>query len=305
VIAQGRVGIHARRRPRLPPRARLLLAISVVLIGLGVAVWLWVRDSPLVAIEHVTVTGETGPDASEIRFALQAAARTMTTLDVDMAALRNAVAPYPVVRDLQVSTHFPHGIRIRVIEQTPVAVAVVGDQTVPVAADGTLLRDVLASPSLPLISGRVTQAGGRVSGRDARAAVALLVAAPEQMLRRVSQVTNDPSHGLVAQLRGGPSVYFGDASRLAAKWAAASAVLADPGSAGAAYIDVTDPGRPAAGAGTDQAGAAAATSTATSGATSTATSGATSTAASGTTSTTTVTSSGPPASSSTSTTPTP
>jgi hypothetical protein len=34
-----------------------------------------------------------------------------------------------------------------------------------------------------------------------------------------------------------------------AKWAAATAVLAEPTSAGASYIDVTDPSRPAAGVG--------------------------------------------------------
>ena len=54
-------------------------------------------------------------------------------------------------------------------------------------------------------------------------------------------------HGLVAQIRSGPSLYFGDASGARAKWLAASAVLADPGSAGSVYIDVTDPMRPAAG----------------------------------------------------------
>jgi hypothetical protein len=50
------------------------------------------------------------------------------------------------------------------------------------------------------------------------------------------------------QLRSGPSVYFGDSADLDAKWLAATEVLADPGSAGASYIDVTDPSRPAAGA---------------------------------------------------------
>ena len=38
-----------------------------------------------------------------------------------------------------------------------------------------------------------------------------------------------------------------DTSGLAAKWRALIAVLADPGSGGATYIDVSDPQRPAAG----------------------------------------------------------
>jgi hypothetical protein len=42
-------------------------------------------------------------------------------------------------------------------------------------------------------------------------------------------------------------VIFGDATRLRAKWAAASRVLADLEASGASYVDVRLPGRPAAG----------------------------------------------------------
>jgi cell division protein FtsQ len=42
-------------------------------------------------------------------------------------------------------------------------------------------------------------------------------------------------------------VYFGDTGDLQEKWANAEKVLVDPGAAGASYVDVSDPGRPAAG----------------------------------------------------------
>ena len=79
----------------------------------------------------------------------------------------------------------------------------------------------------------------------------LLAAAPYRLLSKVGDVSDGAAHGLVAQLRDGPSIYFGDSAQLPAKWNAAAAVLADAGSAGAVYIDVTDPNRPAAGAGSD------------------------------------------------------
>jgi cell division septal protein FtsQ len=139
-------------------------------------------------------------------------------------------------------------MRIRVIEQVPVAAIVVGGHTIAVAGDGTLLHDVVPSASLPMIPLRVPPGGPRLSEPEALQAVAVLAAAPFQLLGRISQVTTVPSHGLVAQLRNGPSVYFGDTTRLPAKWVAVAAVLADSGSAGALYIDVTDPERPAAGA---------------------------------------------------------
>ncbi len=53
--------------------------------------------------------------------------------------------------------------------------------------------------------------------------------------------------GLTVAMRDGLLVYFGDASRPHAKWLALAAVLADSSSAGADYVDVRLPERPAAG----------------------------------------------------------
>ena len=79
----------------------------------------------------------------------------------------------------------------------------------------------------------------------------MLAAAPYQLLSKVQLASSDSTHGLVVQLRNGPRVYFGGADRLGAKWDAVAAVLAAPSSAGAAYIDVSDPARPVAGIGAD------------------------------------------------------
>ena len=245
------------RRRRVGRRTRLSLLCLAVLLALLGASWLWFRDSSLVAVDHVTVRGETGLDSGQIRSALIAAARNMTTLDVRMGRLRTAVAPYPVVRDLKVSAQFPHGMRIEVIERSPVGAVLVGGRSLAVAGDGTLLYDVPVPSSLPVIPLPVPPGGKRVTDGRGRDEVALLAAAPQPLLAKVSQVSTDGSHGLVAQIRGGPSVYFGAATQLQAKWVSAAAVLADPGSAGAQYIDVTDPQRPAAGAATSQAPASA------------------------------------------------
>ena len=78
-------------------------------------------------------------------------ARTMSTLDVQLGRLRRAVAPYPVVKDIRVTTKFPHSMRIEVIENVAVGAIDIGGQKVAVAPDGTLMRDVAVSPSLPTI----------------------------------------------------------------------------------------------------------------------------------------------------------
>jgi cell division protein FtsQ len=228
---------------------RLTLVVALALGGLLFGAWMWLRDSSLVAVSQVTITGETGPEAGAIRSALRAAARNMTTLDVHMGQLQSAVAPFPQVRHVRVHTVFPHRMVIQVIEQRPVGILQVAGRSVPVASDGTILPAVVVSSALPAIPLSVFPGGRHLHEGRAADAVALLAAAPDQLLSKLSQVTTVSGHGLVAQLRSGPSIYFGDAARLSAKWVAATEVLADPGSAGAAYIDVSDPARPAAGAG--------------------------------------------------------
>jgi cell division protein FtsQ len=257
-MARGLPSARRVRRRRLSrPRwvGPRLLVVMLVLAALAAGGWVWLRNSSLVAVRRVTIAGVSGPDAGQIRSALRSAAQTMTTLNVRLGALRTAIAPYPVVKHLQVSTNFPHGLRIDVVEQVPVAMISVGTSQVPVSADGTLLRDanLTGAGALPTIAVDVAPGGGRVGGA-ALDEVRLLAAAPYAFLGRVSQASSDPAHGLIAQLRNGPKLYFGVGSQLSAKWAAVTAVLAAASSAGADYIDVTNPSRPAAGSGSDTAG---------------------------------------------------
>jgi cell division protein FtsQ len=246
-------------RPRLPLRSRLgrrLLIVAVLLGALLLGGWLWLRDSSLVAVTKVTVTGATGPDAAAIRTALVGAARSMTTLDVNMSRLHSAVSPFPVVSEVRATTQFPHGMRIRVIERPPVAMVSVAGRNIAVAGDGTLLHDMSLSAPLPVIPLTVPPGGPRLTGQALQSA-RLLSAAPDALLPKIAQISTEADHGLVAQIRGGPRIYFGSGSSARAKWLAASAVLADPGSVGATYVDVTDPVRPAAGGGSTSGSAAA------------------------------------------------
>ncbi len=244
--------IVAKGRVRL--RVWLVVGAVATLVLVGGA-WVWLRDSSFVAVKRVTVTGVSGPEAGPIRQALGLAAHNMTTLDVHLGQLRTAVAPYPVVKGLKVSTQFPHGMRIHVIEQLPVGAVLAGGQTIAASADGTLLHDV-PTGSLPTVPLPSLPGGSRITDQAALDALALLAATPQRLEARISQVTTTSPHGLVVQLRSGPAIYFGAPSEFGAKWVAATEVLAAPSSAGAAYIDVTDPARPAAGVGAEALAAA-------------------------------------------------
>ena len=193
------------------------------------------------------VSGVRGPNADAIDAALLGAARRMSTLDVHVGALRAVVAPFRVVRDLQVSPSFPHGLQIHVIEQLPVAALAVGSARTAVAADGVVLGPALLSGSLPTVTARSEPvAGEHVHDANLIGALSVLGAAPAPFAKLVLRAFNGP-RGLTLAMRGGLIVYFGDASRPHAKWLSLARVLADQSSAGASYVDVRLPERPAAG----------------------------------------------------------
>jgi cell division protein FtsQ len=209
--------------------------------------WLWFRGSSFVAVESVRVSGVHGADAPQIEAALTAAARRMSTLEVDTAVLRAAVASYPVVSGVRVSTGFPHALRIDVIEQPPVAAIDVGGAKTAVAADGVVLGAAHVSGSLPTLAATIQLSPGeQVHNATLLAALHVLGAAPKPLAKDVQSVYSG-SKGLTLVLSGGVRAYFGDATRPHAKWISLARVLADSSSAGASYVDVRLPERPAAG----------------------------------------------------------
>ena len=223
----------------------LLLAL---LIGVPLAVggWRWLRTSSLVSVDRVQVTGLHGPDAHEIERALVTAGKRMTTLDVNHRALLAAVEPYHLVRSLTVSTSFPHGLRIDVVEQPPVATLNVSGAQTAVAADGAVFGPALVSASLPTVTGAYEPpAGGIVHDASLVAELEVLGAVPRPLAPFLARAFEGP-RGLTIVMRDGLEAYFGDASRAHAKWLALAVVLSDSSSAHSSTVDVRTPERPAA-----------------------------------------------------------
>lgn len=248
-------GSWARERrfvmPRLLPRRLRSLhtvALVFVVVGIGWLGWTWYRASSFVKVEHVTVTGVSGPYVVQIRRALTTAALSMTTLNMQISKLENAVSGYPYVRSLTVTRHGAHAVAISVAEQIPVAMVNIGGSGEVVDGSGELLPNTTIPhgvlPTVPISS---APDGNEITAKGARGAIAVLAAAPYSLLSRVESATSSVNHGVILQLRNGPQIYFGPTDDLRAKWTATTSVLQDHGSAGAAYIDVSDPQRPAAG----------------------------------------------------------
>lgn len=228
-------------------RRRVVAAFLVTAVLTAVYLF-WFRNSSIVRVERVQVTGlSSAPDAPRLRSALTQAAQGMTTLHVDQARLEQVVAGAPVVRAITVTPDFPHGLVIRVTENRPVALLATGGHNVPIAADGTLLQGVDASTTLPTIRTTAQPAGRRLGAGPALDRVTVAAAAPPALLPKIASITIQPGKGFVAQLSDGPAIWLGGFARIDEKWAAAAAVLAQQSSQGADYVDVRLPERPVAG----------------------------------------------------------
>jgi cell division protein FtsQ len=243
VRALGAVRVH-RPSPKVQRRALIAAAVLAAVTSLYM---FWFRDSSFVSVERVTVTGLETKDAAKLRQALTLSARSMTTLHVRQDKLMDAVSGYPVVRELKVTSDFPHALRIQVIQHVPAAIALSHGLRIPVAGDGTLLRGVPVQGSLPTIHVKGALPGERLRDPGDLREAHVLGGAPAELRGRLDRVTDDPDQGLSVQMRDGPELIFGDATQVRAKWAAAARVLADPSAAGATYLDLRIPGRVAAG----------------------------------------------------------
>ena len=233
--------MRSRRRLRI---ALLCALVAVPILG---GAFMWLRHSSFVAVQHVRIAGAHGRQAGAIEGALTEAARGMSTLDVNTGELKAAVARFPEVAAVHATASFPHSMRIVVVERTPVAALLVGGTRIAVGADGVALGAGAATSSLPTVADDIAPPSGeRADNPLVLQALAVLGAAPHAIEHFIERAYFS-SRGLTVAMRSGLLVYFGDASRPHAKWLALAAVLSDPSSASALYVDVRTPERAAAG----------------------------------------------------------
>lgn len=122
-----------------------------------------------------------------------------------------------------------------------------GDDAVGVSADGVLLT-WLPPPeegTLPQLPVSEIPKGGRLAG-PALEQARVLGGAPAPIRPCIAGSFYGES-GVDVELRSGIELRFGDATRLAEKWRAAVAELANPSITTLDYVDLHSPGRPAVG----------------------------------------------------------
>jgi cell division protein FtsQ len=244
-------------RSRRPLRWRYRIAIAIVaLVALGCGYLFWFRDSSLVAVSDVEVVGVTGPEREQIVAELTRVGERMTTLHADREQIERAATRFATVESVSVDPNFPHGLRIEIVERPPRLIASAGGEQVPIAADGTVLAGVAApEDGLPVLEVEQVPASGSLTGEPLEQAL-VLGAAPAPLRPLIEDVKLGDDYGVEVTLRGEIPVRFGTGDRVAEKWSAAAAVLADPKLTTATYVDVRVPERPAVGGAATSAPAA-------------------------------------------------
>jgi cell division protein FtsQ len=237
------------RLARLSVRALRNRGVLVVLFAaaLFAAYTFWFRDSSLVAVKTVKVSGiGKGKLDAQLAEALTHAGRGMTTLDASQAELVKVARPYPSVQAVSIDPTFPSTLNVRVTKRTAVALIGEGSGAVGVAEDGRVMRGVPVGrdrlPRLPLTS---APKGSWVGGPVLEQAE-MLGGAPKPLLRYVDHTFNAES-GIGVELDGGVDLLFGTAGNAGQKWEAAAAVLSDPELGPLDYVDLSVPRRPAVG----------------------------------------------------------
>jgi cell division protein FtsQ len=222
-------------------RLRVLLVLAGVVIAAGAA--FLVIDSPFLDVDRVTVRGTHALTADDIRAAARVHKHS-ALLFVDTGAVAHRVEQLPWVEHASVARQWPGTVRISVTEYQPVAWAHDGNRVVLFAANGRAIARVDAAPggTTEVRGVRVLPADGQLlAPPDATRVVTQL---PPDLARRVGAI-DVGGNGLALVLKTGGDIRLGNADDIAAKAAAALAVLQSH-TTGACfqYLDVSTPSTP-------------------------------------------------------------
>ena len=145
--------------PRPPARFVVIAAAVLAVLAGG---WLWLRDSPLVGVRQVTVTGADGPEAAQIRRAARGGRGADMTHPPRPDGTRCARRwrAFPIVKDVRVHPSPPASPAHRIIEHEAVGAVLDGGRRVP------RRRRRPAAPGAPAGSLPARDGQGRARGRS-------------------------------------------------------------------------------------------------------------------------------------------
>jgi cell division protein FtsQ len=232
---------------RLAP-SRRSVAVGFALIAVAAGVYAVARQSSAFAVGRVEVDGAPADVQKQVRRAVASVVGT-NLLALDGAALERRVEALATIRSAAYDRAFPHTLRIHVVPEVPVAVLHRGRETWLVSARGRVMSRIPNLTFGALARIWVPRAA------DVEPGAILAPASGGTVARTLALATRFPARiktaslvqgRLVFRLRSGLALELGEPTDVRLKLASARRALAQL-PAGAAYVDVSVPGRPVAG----------------------------------------------------------
>jgi cell division protein FtsQ len=233
--------------------AAVACALVAGIVELG---YLWLKSSGVFVLQSVAVRGGTESDRVAVRDAVARAAAGRSLLQISASDVASAIESVPTIRVASVDRDFPHTLRVHVVPERAVALAVgTGKYRSVVASSGRVLRVFDAHEAVPALPRVWTTPndrpipGGSIHRPEIRAALEALAARPPDFRAKVANVKVEPERGIVMRLNGGLDIVLGPPLALHDKLRAAAWVLrhypTKDDRAALIYADVSAPNRPA------------------------------------------------------------
>ena len=247
-----------RRRPASPgPRARASAIAGNRLVRL-VTYWavitfalllllLWIVSGPLLGISTVAVQGYTGKQQAAVQQTAELVAGTGSMVRLPRGDMRRALTRFPGVLDASIERDGLRSISVEVEMGDPVAVlSLASGQRYLLSPSGQVMGAAEGTAGLPVIRVASYPPGGVLAEPGQRAALTFIGWLPPEYAGRLRNVRGEGGW-LFATLANGLELRIGPPTDLAEKAQALVAVLsqADPEAlSAAAYLDISNPGRP-------------------------------------------------------------
>lgn len=246
--------IESRRRnvARRNARRRAVLALAAVAV-LGAAAGLWaLAHSRFLSARVVTVTGSVHTPVAEIERVAGLSSHP-PMIDVDPGAMDARLDALPWVARASVTTHWPDGVTVSLVERRPVAVVAVTSTSptrwAEIDRTGRVLAEVATRPPGLVLIVPPAPPGAPGSVLPALDLPALSVAStlPRAFSAQVTEVTEDGDGQVRLALSSPVSVVIGNSSHLDQKYEDVAAALAGAKLSAGDVIDVAAPGAPTIG----------------------------------------------------------
>ena len=238
------------------PSGRSLL-VGFGLLALAAGTYVLARESSMFAIRRVEIRGADPRTAAAVRRALSTLDGT-SLLSLGRAEVARRAQAVPSVISATYDRAFPHTLRVRIVEERPVAVLHRGDDPFLVSARARVIRALQANALLGLPRiwvPRTTDVSlGATLGGDPGAAVAALVPLHRFRLPVHVATARAVDGQLFLQLRNGLELRLGDIEDLPLKLTIARRIVPTLAPRAGTFLDLSVPERPVAGSENPQVG---------------------------------------------------